>query len=661
MKKQYLIILFLLYIVLLVVSYQQTREYALGQAQIRLEEFLKNYKAIRTYISKYQKSEVYRLQSKGMIGKEFFTPNLLSSTFGARNINKIYNKIRVEENQHPIVIKFASNNPRNPLNKATQKESELLKKYNNEELKNKYSEIIETNNGTFLYYVLPTKLNKKSCMRCHSDPSLAPKELIEKYGDKNGFYEKIGDMRAILLTTMNIDDDLRFAHRLFLYIFLIVTFIFAIGLFMVNSFVKRITKESNLIHILLDSQDNIVVLTDGLNINQTNQFFLEFFQYKSLDEFSQEYHCICDFFRIKDGYYSNSLLDEGDNWIDYMLKLDKEERLIVMNNYQGEEVVFTVNFKVYGRQKHQFVITFTDITELNRLKDNLEDILEEKTKVLAQTNRELEESEHELLLLNENLEIKIADEIGKLKDTESKLFESEKQASMGDLIGNIAHQWRQPLSLISTASSGMLMQIEFGINNREDEIKALDKILNTANYLSNTIDDFRDLIKGNMIKKEFYLSEVVFKVLSIEEAMLIKNNIKIKQNIDKNISLNNYLNGLIQCFANIISNTKDAFVKNDIKERVIFIDANIVNNNVIIEISDNAGGIDDDIIGKVFEAYFTTKHQSQGTGLGLYLTYNIITNHMLGTIDAKNIMVDFKDKQYAGVKFTISLPLSSSK
>ncbi|MCK5111188.1 MAG: DUF3365 domain-containing protein [Arcobacteraceae bacterium] len=658
MKKQHLTILFLLYLILLIVSYRQTQSYALNQAELRIEEFLKNYKAVRTYISKYQKPVIFKLQGKDIIDKDFFTPNLLSSTFGARTINEIYNKIRVDENQQPIIIKFASNNPRNPLNKATRKESKLLAKYNNHTLKKEYKEIIKNDSGTFLYYVLPTKLNQEKCMRCHSYPSLAPKELIEEYGNTNGFYEKVGDMRAILSTTMNIDDDLRFANTLFLYIFLLTTFIFAIGLFVVNKFIKKIEKESNLIHTILDSQANIVILTDGLHIIKTNQYFLEFFQYDSLKQFLNEHDCICDFFIEKDGYYSNSLLEKDQNWIDYIFALDKQQRVVSMHNQSKQETVFMVNYKAYGEGKHQFVITFTDITELHRLKNNLESIVEEKIKILAKTNKELEKSEQELLLLNENLEIKIKDEIKKSKEIEAKLFESKKLASMSELIENIAHQWRQPLSIISTAASGLQIQHELGIDSKDSEIETLDKVINAANYLSHTIDDFSDIIKGDMVKKEFNLSKNINQALFMQESIIKNLNINIIKNIDDNILLNNYPNGLLQSMTNIINNSKDAFIQRDIHPRVIFINANIKDNNAVIEVIDNAGGIKENILNKIFEAYFTTKHQAQGTGLGLHMTYNLIVNNMLGCIDAKNVIVHYEDKEYHGVKFTISLPLS---
>ncbi len=241
---------------------------------------------------------------------------------------------------------------------------------------------------------------------------------------------------------------------------------------------------------------------------------------------------------------------------------------------------------------------------------------------------------------------------------QEKLFQSEKLASMGEMIGNIAHQWRQPLSVISTASTGMKIQIEFGTLDDKEIIKTCDTINNNAQYLSKTINDFRNFIKGNREKSKYDLSDNLNSFLHLVDGSIKCNNINIILDLQKDIQIYGYENELTQCLINIFNNAKDILVKKEIENKFIFISTSIKEEKiVVIKIKDNAEGIAEDILPKIFEPYFTTKHQSQGTGLGLHMTYNLIVDGMGGTIEAKNTSYEYKGKKYTGAEFTISLPI----
>ncbi len=255
-------------------------------------------------------------------------------------------------------------------------------------------------------------------------------------------------------------------------------------------------------------------------------------------------------------------------------------------------------------------------------------------------------------------------DITELKMTQLKLekqYETiKKQAthvSMGEMIGNIAHQWRQPLSVISTASTGMRVEKEYGILTDDKFYKACDAINNNAQYLSQTIEDFRNFIKGDRIKKVFSLKADIDIFLNLVNGTIKSKNIHIELDLQDDININGYENELTQCLINIFNNSKDALHENNIADKFIFITTYIQDNNAIITIKDNAGGISSDIISKVFDPYFTTKHQSQGTGLGLHMTYNLIVDGMLGKIEAQNETYIFNDTKYTGAQFIISLPL----
>ncbi len=247
-----------------------------------------------------------------------------------------------------------------------------------------------------------------------------------------------------------------------------------------------------------------------------------------------------------------------------------------------------------------------------------------------------------------------------VKDASSvKLLEEQsKMASMGEMIGNIAHQWRQPLSVISTSATGMKLQKEYGILTDELFYTSCTNINDNAQYLSKTIDDFRNFIKGERKKEEFDLSDDISSFLRLVEGTIKNHDINLILEVESKIHINGYPSELIQCFINIFNNAKDAFVENNIEDKYIFISTMKKDQNIIIKIKDNAGGIPDNILEKVFEPYFTTKHKSLGTGLGLHMTYNLIVDGMQGTINADNVTYRYDGTEYTGAEFVIRLPLN---
>lgn len=241
--------------------------------------------------------------------------------------------------------------------------------------------------------------------------------------------------------------------------------------------------------------------------------------------------------------------------------------------------------------------------------------------------------------------------------TKNKLFEEQARlASMGEMIGNIAHQWRQPLSVISTIASGTKISSEFGDNPNNILISDMDAIVKQTQYLSKTIDDFRNFIKNDQTKHSISIANTLNKTISIIQSSLKNNHINLISNIQDDLLIDGYENELIQAFINIINNAKDALIENMIDDdsKFIFISTYYKNDILNVSIKDAGGGISKDALSRIYEPYFTTKHQSVGTGLGLSMAYKIITEHHKATIKAVNEEYQHNQKNFIGANFIIS-------
>ena len=269
-------------------------------------------------------------------------------------------------------------------------------------------------------------------------------------------------------------------------------------------------------------------------------------------------------------------------------------------------------------------------------------------------NKELEEKNlylHDILKRERELQIQ-------MRNQHQIILEQKKMVALGEMIGNIAHQWRQPLAVISAAAGGLRLYKEHDLLTDQLFESSLETISNTTQYLSKTIDDFRDFIKGDDKKVVFDLSQNIEKCLEIEKAILNRHNINVIKDFVDGIKLYNFENGLLQCLINIINNAKDAMENIDEDDRFLSITTKKIDNTHIkIAIVDSGGGVNENVITKIFEPYFTTKHQSQGTGLGLHMTYNIITDAMGGKISVENKTVSFEGKTYSGAMFEIVLAI----
>ncbi len=281
-----------------------------------------------------------------------------------------------------------------------------------------------------------------------------------------------------------------------------------------------------------------------------------------------------------------------------------------------------------------------------------------RQKLLNKMNKSLslkvEEKTKELKIINDELESRIQKAVEENLKKDRIMSQQSKMAAIGEMMENIAHQWRQPLSLITTGSSGLKIKKELGLLEDKFFIDTLDSIIDSATNLSTTIDDFRDFFKPTREQARFSLSECCNKTLDLLNSKLKNKSIRIIKNIES-IEIEAYESELIQVLMSILNNSRDAFASVKNQERLVFIDVSIDEKNIIIKIKDNAGGVKKDILDKIFEPYFTTKHRAHGTGIGLYMCEEIITKHMNGKIEAINKKYIFDDIEYKGLETIITL------
>jgi signal transduction histidine kinase/ActR/RegA family two-component response regulator len=279
--------------------------------------------------------------------------------------------------------------------------------------------------------------------------------------------------------------------------------------------------------------------------------------------------------------------------------------------------------------------------ELKAINDNLEKIVEEQTQKLK--------------YINSTLEDRVKEEVDKNRQKDTIMFQQAKLASMGEMIANIAHQWRQPI----TAVSAILQGINFKNQSNKASVDYINEqtliATDIIKKMSETINDFRDFFRPNKNKEDFSFKKVIDKDLAFLKIIFEKNSILLFNNIQEECKINSFKGEFTQVIMNILTNAKDAFLTKEIESKLVVIDAIYKNNEIQISIQDNAGGIPEDIISKVFEPYFTTKHKSQGTGIGLYMSKEIIEKHMDGRISVKNKHFVHDGHTYFGANFTIKL------
>ena len=381
-----------------------------------------------------------------------------------------------------------------------------------------------------------------------------------------------------------------------------------------NSKESLLEKNSEYIQFILDSQQNILLLTDGIELKKANQAMLDFVGYNTLEAFREDYECICDFFMKEEGYLQKE--KNGVLWIDALLN-DRENAptRAKIKSMDGEIHLFQVDINEKRMHGNLYSITLTDITEIERYK------------------RELNE------------------QIRKIEEKQQILIQNSKMASMGEMIANIAHQWRQPLNSLSALHMVLLMDYEDnGVLTKEEIASFKEESGQYIHKMSTTIDDFRNFFSPTKEKEQFIVSDAIRESIKFVQDSFDDGNVTlVDKTQDRTTQLYSYKNELMQVLMILLNNSRDAVISKKVENPTVIVNFLETREELKICIEDNGGGIPEDILDRVFEPYFTTKFKSDGTGVGLYMSKMIVED----SIGGKLLLENYNDGLLASLTITI--------
>jgi len=235
-------------------------------------------------------------------------------------------------------------------------------------------------------------------------------------------------------------------------------------------------------------------------------------------------------------------------------------------------------------------------------------------------------------LLEERINLAVTE----LRHKDQTLIQQNRLAAMGEMINNIAHQWRQPLNNVGLIIQNLQLSYEVGALSKEEITTEVEKAMAIIIHMSHTIDDFRNFFREDKQKGDFFVGETIHRTLEFISDALASLNIQVEVEEDPCVTAKGYQNEYAQVLLNILSNSRETCMERGISTPRIHIRVTAENGRSVVYISDNCGGIRDDVMPKIFDPYFTTRAPDKGTGIGLYMSKVIVEQNMSGRLTASN-------------------------
>lgn len=367
---------------------------------------------------------------------------------------------------------------------------------------------------------------------------------------------------------------------------------------------KRLEYTQKYQKAIFDGQPNMIIANFNVrNLCDGNRAFLDFVGYPDVPSFLIEHECICDYFIEREGYISETM--EGKSWIEYIIDNPDYSHYVLMKRGEKEHVFSVSVNEVFIENDKIHLASFSDITELEEYKKTLEE--------------------------------RIKSEVAENRKKERMLHNQSKSVQMGEMLNMIAHQWRQPLNAISASAISVAMKLELEELEPEDIREHLTYIQWRVQKMSQTINDFMNFFKPDQEIQKFTLNDVMKEIESLMMAQLQGRGIRLIYEENDPTLICSYKKELAHVLINIIANARDAYEGKHLDSKTITLSLhNDHDDTLTITIADQAGGINPEIIDKIFNPYFTTKEQGKGTGIGLYMSKRIVCEIFHGSIEAFN-------------------------
>jgi len=347
------------------------------------------------------------------------------------------------------------------------------------------------------------------------------------------------------------------------------------------------------------SKDIVLISKEGKNMIDNNQAFIAFFGTSNLESYKKGARCICDLFEKDEGFLQKYM--DGLLWLDYLLKYPDKQIIAKIIKDDKEYIFYLTAVNFTHNKKTYAYVTLRDITQIYEVQKDLE---------------------------SANV---------KIKEQEDMMISQSRYVAMGETIKMLAHQWRQPLAVISMQINNILLDINMGVDVDKKSLEnELTNISSAITGLSDTISEFQNFFKHSKDIEEFTITNLIDNIKNLLFDSLILNQIELHYDINNKAKIKTYKEELEQVILNIIKNSVEAFDLNKKQDSKKIIKVDIYNENeqVMISIQDNAGGLKGITLNKIFEPYKSTKEKKSGVGIGLYMTKTILEKHLLGHIEA---------------------------
>ena len=274
-----------------------------------------------------------------------------------------------------------------------------------------------------------------------------------------------------------------------------------------------------------------------------------------------------------------------------------------------------------------------DITD----RKQIEFELFEQTEQLKEEVTEREASQDELERLNHSLEERVSTTVNELRRKDQMLIQQSRLAAMGEMINNIAHQWRQPLNNIGLIIQNLQLSYDSGTISGEEMETETRKAMAVIMHMSRTIDDFRNFFREDKERQGFHINSAVKRALEFVSASMESRGIRVTIETEQDVAVTGYPSEYSQVLLNVIANACEACSERCVTDPRIDIIITSENSRSVVYVRDNCGGIPDEIMPKIFDPYFTTREPDKGSGIGLYMSKVIIELNMGGSLTARNL------------------------